>query len=214
MDDAFGSESVAKYIQAKYKHAVVFHHNGAKYMLWNYNIKQKEGFLVVPRGFDDFMKKNISNPKKTQIAVFLTLESTAYNVGHANVVIISKNTKEIEIFEPNGLKLSDSFGTSDMYKELRSYFTKFLPEYKLRLPIDYCPKKTAFFQDLETDEKAMWKTEGYCAVWTVWYTEHRLANPLLSTKDCMDVALARLIDLGSLREFIWNYDRWMRRQTS
>jgi hypothetical protein len=39
----------------------------------------------------------------------------------------------------------------------------------------------------------------------------RMSNPKLKTKQCVKLAMAKLVDMGSLRSFIWNYDRWVRR---
>lgn len=212
LDDAIATVALSDYIVAKYPHAAVFSVKGANNIDWQFNDKTKEGVLFIPRAFGEFWKKALKDSRKTQIVVFVTLMSSAHDAAHANVIVLTKQTNELEVFEPNGLVISKSFGAEQMYREIESYFKPHIPDVKLRTPIDYCPKKTSFFQALETDERGLWKTDGYCAVWTVWYTEHRLMNPDLTTKDCVSVALKHLLDMGSLREFIWNYDRWMRRQ--
>jgi hypothetical protein len=209
LDNVVGTPQLSKYMRGKYPHAAVF--DGGE-LAWRYDVEKKEGQMTVPRGLKEFWTKALRDPKKRQVVVFVELTSSAFDMAHANVVIYTKSTRELEVFEPNGVKLSPKFGHTVMYRDVESRFRELVPDLQMRLPIDYCPKKVAFFQDRESDEHAMWKTDGYCAVWTVWYTEHRLMNPELTTKDCVDVALQHLVDMGSLREFIWNYDRWMRRE--
>lgn len=209
LDNAVGTPQLSKYMRGKYPHAAVF--DGGE-ITWRYEVEKQEGLMMVPRAIDEFCRRALRDPKKRQLVVFVELTSSVFETAHANVIIYTKSTRELEVFEPNGVKLSPKFGHTVMYREVESHFRKLVPDLHMRLPIDYCPKKAAFFQDRESDEHAMWKTDGYCAVWTVWYTEHRLMNPELTTKDCVDVALQHLVDMGSLREFIWNYDRWMRRE--
>lgn len=131
---------------------------------------------------------------------------------HVNVILYTKHTHEVEIFEPNGLQASDEFGGQELYAALRERFMKVLGiKGRLHTPISYCPKKLYVFQSLETDEKGLWKTEGYCAVWSIWYIEQRLSNPTLTTRQTVTLAMDALVDIGSLRHFIWNYDRYMKR---
>lgn len=212
LDHAITQPALFKYLQSKYPHGAFFNQGGVNRISWLYVQNEKEGYLKVPKGFDTFWKKAMADPKYSQMVVFLDMDSTAHSVGHSNVLIYTKATKELEVFEPNGLQMSAKFGPKEMYSALREHFAKFDANTNLRTPIDYCPKKIHVFQSMEANEKGMWNTEGYCAVWSVWYTEHRLMNPEMTTAECVHVAMSRLLDLGSLREFIWNYDRWMRRQ--
>ena len=128
-------------------------------------------------------------------------------------MIYTKATDELEIFEPAGADMDDAlFKTKEMYTVLAQEMKDRFGLKKLLTPNDYCPTKMSIFQAVEGNEVSMWDTEGYCAVWTIWYTEMRLANPKLTTRECIELAMHRLLDMGSLRSFIWNYDRWVRRE--
>lgn len=207
LDDAFGDQPLVDYLQGKYNHAAVF----PTVIEWHYNAKQNSGTLKIPPKLESFWRKQLNDPKKQQIVVLASLSSTSFEVLHANAIIYTKATQELEVFEPNGMQHGPSFGGDDFYKKLDAYFDRFEVVKKLRTPVDYCPKKMYVFQSMETDEKGLWASEGYCAAWSVWYTEHRLMNPTMTSKQCVKVAMDHLLDLGSLREYIWNYDRWMRR---
>ena len=204
-------EVVVRYLTKRYPHAAVFSNKENTMLNWSWDEEKKKGTLFIPAGFQAFWEKSLTNPAIHQIVCLLSLEAEMIEEAHANVLIFNKKTDELEIFEPQGAGYL-SFGSDFLYQELESYMKKIASFKKLTTPTESCPKKMDVFQSAEGNEGMLWETSGYCAVWTLWYIENRLANPQLKTKDCVKLAMNRLMDLGSLRNFIWNYDRYVKSQ--
>ena len=205
LDSMYDSIAIVDYLAPKYPHVAISNER----IRWR--VENKVGVLQFTPGFDAFWTKSLADPSVKQIVTLMGLETDIYKVGHANSLIYTKATNELEVFEPIGLDIDGTFGNKEMYEALGDAMKEKFGLVKLLTPTDYCPNKMTVFQALEGGESNMWDTEGYCAVWTIWYTEMRLSNSTLSTKSCVELAMRRLLDMGSLRAFIWNYDRWVHR---
>ena len=209
------SNPTIKFLTRKYPHTAFYkfspkenkEDNG---LVWE-NRPGNNGILHVTPHLLAFWKKALANPKVNQIVTFIELHTYQFDILHLNVLIHTKSTKETELFEPVGSSDIPEFDL-DSYKAAVEKLLKDIGiTTKLITPADYCPKKMYIFQSLETDEYSVWNTVGYCAVWTLWYTEIRLSNPDLKTKTVIKFAMDKLKDYGSLRYFIWNYDQFMKR---
>ena len=200
--DVFGSKPLFTYLRKKYPHAAFYD----KDIHWLYDASNSTGELDTGNA-KEFMEKAIKNKRIKQVVLFVVLYTKGDTVSHANVLVYTKGTDEFELFEPLGLDASDKASREHLYPKLKDYFGR-----RILFPEEYCPKGLSVFQSLECDEKVIWDTDGYCAVWSVLYTEVRLLNPTLPTKDVVKFAMQVLSDKGSLRQYIWSYDRWMRRQ--
>jgi hypothetical protein len=214
IDNFLGSSAYFTYTAARYPHVAVLPASLKWLTSHADNPKDpkkplKSSRMVVPAGFDDFWTTALKDANVKQILVMISLHDPRW--GHGNALIYTKATKELEIFEPNGKEHGDMFMAKELHAELAALMKERFNLPKLLTPNDYCPRKMHVFQYMETDEESLWFTEGYCAAWTMWYTEMRMSNPKLKTKQCVKLAMAKLVDMGSLRSFIWNYDRWVRR---
>ena len=214
VDNFLGSSDYFTYTAARYPHVAVLPASLKWLISHEQNPKDpkepiKSSRMVVPAGFDAFWTDALKDAGVKQILVMLSLHDPRW--GHGNALIYTKATKELEIFEPNGKEHGDMFMAKELHAELAAMMKERFGLPKLLTPNDYCPRKMHVFQYMESDEDSFWFTEGYCAAWTMWYTEMRMSNPKLKTKQCVKLAMAKLVDMGSLRSFIWNYDRWVRR---
>jgi hypothetical protein len=215
VDNFLGSSAYFTYTAARHPHVAVLPASLKWLVVHEQNPKNpkdpiKTSRMVLPPGFDAFWTAALKDTSVKQILVMISLHDPRW--GHANALMYTKATKELEIFEPNGKDHGDMFMAKELHAELASLMTERFGLPKLLTPNDYCPRKMQIFQSMETDEESLWFTEGYCAAWTMWYTEMRMSNPKLKTKQCVKLAMAKLMDAGSLRSFIWNYDRWIRRE--
>jgi hypothetical protein len=121
-------------------------------------------------------------------------------------LIFNKETGELEHFEPHGLELSpESYNPSGLYDQVRNMFKGKAKKYLS--PLQVCPKNMQFFQSVETDEQGFLHDHGHCAVWCLWYADVRLANPTVPRNDVIRIAIQKMMDMGSLRMFIWNYEK-------
>jgi len=221
IDNFLGSSAYFTYTAARYPHVAVLPASLKWLIAHADNPKDpkdpkapkdpiKSSRMVVPAGFDAFWTAALKDANAKQILVMISLHDPRW--GHGNALMYTKATKELEIFEPNGKDHGDMFMAKELYAELAAMMKERFGLPKLLTPNDYCPRKMHIFQYMESDEESLWFTEGYCAAWTMWYTEMRMSNPKLKTKQCVKLAMAKLVDMGSLRSFIWNYDRWVRRE--
>jgi len=206
LDSAYNTRAIGRYLTRKYPHAIVV----PARVHWR--VEATEETLTFSPMFDVSWRSALADPAIKQIVTLMDLTSSKEDVGHANTLIYTKATNELEVFEPVGNHASSDFKNTEMYKKLGAEMTKRFDLPKLLTPDQYCPRRMTVFQAVECDESSLWDTQGYCAVWAIYYTETRIANPTLSTKEVVAHAMARLTDLGSFRNFIWNYDRWMRRE--
>jgi len=206
IDHIYSQPVLIRYIASKYPHAALSNER----IIWRKDV-DNGNYLYFTPNFVSFWQEALDNPNVKQILTYVNLNAKKILESHANVLIYTKATQELEIFEPNGADSLDTFSSEEMFSQLGAAMKKQFGHNQLLTPKDYCPAKMSVFQYVEGNEETLWDNEGYCAVWVVWYSEIRMLNPTETTKRCIEIAMNKLLDLGSLRAFIWNYDRWTRR---
>lgn len=141
-------------------------------ILWSYHK------LILIENFDSLLI-DVINKDKRFIVIPLGIELAEGS--HANIIIIDKENKTIERFEPNGLNEPRNFPYNKNLLDnlLKSKFQQLLEQFKYIEPKDYLP--TVGFQMLEIINedkcKIIGDPNGYCAVWCVFYAKYRLENP-------------------------------------
>lgn len=130
---------------------------------------------------------------------------------HANYLIIDKERKTAERFEPHG-GLSQYFYRTDnlddtIIKELNI-------NYKYFKPIDFLP--IVGFQTLQSYENFVYllnrvgDPEGFCAAWGLYYLDLRFANPDLEPKELVQIGIEELLaDSRELTDFIRDYSAYI-----
>ena len=78
-------------------------------------------------------------------------------------------------------------------------------------PLEFCPKVSfQFLQDIEFNQKKSGDPVGFCAAWSVWYADTRLANPNKTRKEVVDMALSKLKSVPeSMTKFIRSYSAFL-----
>ena len=141
-------------------------------IIWSYHK------LIFIDNFDSLLL-DIINKDKRFIVIPLGIELAEGS--HANIIIIDKQKKLIERFEPNGSNEPRNFpyNMNLLDNLLKSKFQQLLIGFKYIKPSDYLP--TIGFQMLEIINedkcKMIGDPNGYCAVWCVFYAKYRLENP-------------------------------------
>ena len=104
------------------------------------------------------------------------------DIAHFNAVIINKNTKRIEYFEPYAqvkIKNIEKFENTMYY-----YFTKIInksnKEYKFKFIGHSCP---IGLQTLQESEEKMPKGTGLCTAWCILIMHIIILNPTSKTSD-------------------------------
>lgn len=100
------------------------------------------------------------------------------NGSHANVIIIDKEFKTIERFEPNGAvePIGFNYNTNLLDFKIKLFLEKFFPDYEYLEPSHFLPN--IGFQSLEMIENKKMKKigdpGGFCVGWCLWYLEQRI----------------------------------------
>ena len=125
--------------------------------------------------FRKALRKGIDS-KSLFIPIILNLSLDRYD-NHANILVVNKLTKQIELFEPHGARTSSSElgGVVSAYQKkkraLRKFFKEYLPKYRVINVVDAI--KRSAFQTTE-DPKGH---SGFCVTWSILYAHYRFLNP-------------------------------------
>jgi len=102
--------------------------------------------------------------------------------GHANMLLINRNLKEIERFEPHG-------GETTVYNvnSMDAFFKNFADQlgYSYINPLDYCPLGPQSREAVDTEIRRLCVALGYCVAWATMYTLLRLLNPEYSREEVL-----------------------------
>lgn len=96
---------------------------------------------------------------------------------HANSILIDRELRQVERFEPHGSETI--MASEELDNLLERSFNKI--GYKYFSPKSFCPVQSV--QSIHGLAKnPLYKDIGYCTIWSMWYMDNRLLNPL-KTRD-------------------------------
>jgi len=116
--------------------------------------------------------------KSDKIIFAIPIAIDLENGSHANIIIIDKQFKIIERFEPNGSNEPVNFyyNKNLLDFKIKSYLEKIFPDYEYLEPANFLP--VIGFQTLEMIENKQMKKigdpGGFCVGWCLWYLEQRI----------------------------------------
>lgn len=115
---------------------------------------------------------------------------------HANMLIYSKKTNEMERFEPaGGMYLEDQ----KIDKKLKSYFSKLIPNLKYVAPYEYMKSG---FQSIDikfnTYDVHIGDPGGFCLAWSLWYADMRLSYPSIKREKLVKYIIDQFNDKNLL----------------
>jgi hypothetical protein len=159
----------------------------------------KDHLLSVSKQLSECIGRNLNS-----IVIPLYLKSIT-NGGHANLLIYRKNNNTIEHFEPHGAYYSLSTN-NQMNKlidirlnEFMSILNKQLkqnnkPPVKLIPSNDVCPviKGLQALEESSTKQKLPLEGGGYCAAWSMFFTELALKNPTIPSNELLNIIYNKL----------------------
>ena len=127
--------------------------------------------------------------------------------------IFNLKKKEVERFEPNG---SYSRAKDKEKNDIDTLFKKIFYE-KLNFnyiqPSNICPLNGFQFYNNISKNKHKSDPQGFCAAWSLWYADLRMANPTLEQSQLIKLALEKIKKLPiSFRSFIRNYANFLLEQ--
>jgi hypothetical protein len=139
------------------------------------------------------------------IVIFL-IQKHNDNSGHANVVIYSAASNEVERFDPYG-----SGQNNDLDIKLRVYFAELIPSAKYIDPTSYLPQVGFQMIDVAENENTyIGDPEGFCVAWSIWYADNRLQFPSVERRKLIKYAI-RHVGENKLRfrSLIRNYAKYI-----
>lgn len=177
-------------------------------MHWEYDVVGKMWKLTWPKNLPRFLKSMRGSEHAMILLRLVSKPKENGSVGyHLNTLLYNRKTNEIEHFEPHGSMLADDYDAEELYRQMKEFLSKQVPDMVYVPPTGFCMNKT-FFQRVEADEMGFTYEHGMCAVWCYWYIQVRLANPELTRDEVVKRALKALHRIGSFRTFIRNYEKY------
>jgi len=166
--------------------------------------------LFYPSYFDFELDKKMKDPHVKFIVIPLGIE---LNEGsHANILIIDKENKIIERFEPNGS--NHPYGLNYNPNLLDSLLENKFVEHNLELlkPSDFLP--SIGFQILENLEESKCKKlgdpNGFCGVWCTWWAFHKIKNyKMKSTELAISLIQTIKMENKSFKNIIRNFSYYI-----
>jgi len=154
--------------------------------------------------------ENVSNQLSECIgrnlnSIVIPLYLKGSNGGHANLLIYRRNDHTIEHFEPHGAYYSLSTNEQAnklidiRLKEFMRILNKQLkkinkPPVKLIPSNDVCPviKGLQALEESSTKQKLPLEGSGYCAAWSMFFTELALKNPTIPSNELLNIIYNKL----------------------
>ncbi len=143
--------------------------------------------------FIECIKRNVKI-----IIIPIIIDDVEHEDSHSNILIYRNNYNEIEHFEPHGSYYMLEEEQGDKTKKLMLNFIEIinskLKKNKMK-PINFIPSEEVCpvidgFQALEAESKLNEEEEGYCQIWSNFFTEVCLRNPEMKGSElfkiCMD----------------------------
>lgn len=172
-------------------------------VLEKYFITWYKNTLDIDPSIKDMILQSIKNPKIKSIVFFIGIVHYDGS-GHANIILYTKKTNEIERFDPFG---SGDYDEMDI--KLKNYFEALIPNVKYVSPKDYM--SMVGFQKIDITEgqnEYIGDPAGYCVAWSIWYADMRISFPDLSRQKLIKYIMQQIGEKHfKYRSIIRNYTR-------
>lgn len=135
---------------------------------------------------------------KRFIPIILNLITTEGN--HANILLIDKKDKLVELYEPHGSRPDKSVlggvkgGYNKKINEVKRFWRKVLPDFRVINVVDL-KRGTHFQMEYDPDNHS-----GFCVTWSLLFVHYRILNPDIKLKDLMNY-ISRKITTNKLLQY-------------
>lgn len=169
------------------------------YLFLNLEIRDEETSLypIEKNNFKDRIYECV-NSNKRFIPIILNLITNEGN--HANILLIDKKDKLVELYEPHGSRPDKSVlgGVKGAYNkkinEVKRFWRKVLPDFKVINVVDF-KRGTHFQMEYDPDNHS-----GFCVTWSLLFVHYRILNPDIKLKDLMNY-ISRKITTNKLLQY-------------
>lgn len=162
--------------------------------------------LYIMGNFYDILNKCISSNKRF---IVIPIGIELKNGSHANYMIYDRDINEIERFEPHGSTTPPGLNYNPELLDdiLEKRFKMIDDNIKYIRPKMYLPKIGFQLIDAtESSHKKIGDPSGFCALWSLWYTDMRLTYPNIARKKLVKKLMSTMIsDNIPFRNMIRNY---------
>lgn len=192
--------------------------NGKLHISVRYAKKNKE-YLIYDLEDENIYKthvlKHLTNRIKKAIETnkrFITIRVNLQeftNSAHANILIYDTKKNTLELFDPHGSKTMDKFKPIQVRILIKIIFDEISPDITFLQSYEINP--FVGLQTVQTDEKLKMTNEisGYCAAWSFFYFQMRIANPDLSQMTLIRQIKTEIINKGNFYNMIRNYVKYI-----
>ncbi|CAH6421419.1 Ankyrin repeat protein [uncultured virus] len=165
--------------------------------------------LYFSTNFINNFKKCIDDSNKRFIIMPLGIELREGS--HANYLLFDKKTKELERFEPYGAQPPYKFDYNPNLLDslIDNKFNDIDSTIKFIRPLDYMPKiGFQYFDTIENKTKNIGDPGGFCALWSIWYTDYRIIYSDISRKSLVKQIMRNIkTENISFKNIIRNYSK-------
>jgi len=152
--------------------------------------------LVIEDPYENYKQyifKCFNNDKINIILIPIIVYDKILNTSHFNAVIINKNTKRIEYFEPYG---TYTIYNKNFKKIVHHYFTKLINnnqhKYEFKFTEHHCPRGLPRgLQSLQEREERMPKGTGLCTAWNILIMHIIILNPKYKTSEIVNILIEK-----------------------
>lgn len=178
-------------------------------IIWGINNKNFSLFLI-PKFDQAFIKcLNIDVNLKRFIIIPLGIELDEGS--HANYLIYDKHLKQLERFEPYGSSMPFNFDYNSKALDhmLEKRFKEITHDFDYIKPTSYIPKIGFQYLDIiESKTEKIGDPEGFCALWSIWYTDYRITYADIKRKKLIDQMLKYIkMKNISYKNLVRNYSK-------
>jgi len=162
--------------------------------------------IYLSSNFKKNFKKRINDKKKRFIIIPLGIELEKGS--HANYLIYDKTTKELERFEPYGSSAPYQFDYNpNLLDNIIKYkFMEIDDQIKYFPPSSYMPKIGFQYFDVLEGAEYISDPGGFCALWSIWYTDQRLMYSDINRKSLVKKLMKSIKTKNiSFKKIIRNY---------
>lgn len=158
----------------------------------------KDDEVQLKESFTEISKNLVNCIKRGERTIIIPLGYTRNLGGHANMLILRMNTRELEHYEPHGNEYIGNEKLQLGAKRVLTFFVNILnrelkkenlPEIKYIEASEVCPYISGF-QSLEGESKLPTRRKlepkGYCAAWSIFFAELCLKNSDIPSSELLD----------------------------
>lgn len=121
----------------------------------------------------NIIKESLADDNIEYIIIFLLLFNAPVCNKHANILLLNKNTNEVERYDPYGTNFAIPYNYKNLDKELIKYF-KDIDETIIYISPEKYLSKIGLQQLDQIEYMHLGDPDGFCVAWCIWYVDLRI----------------------------------------